>query len=140
MCDGAVYPALLARRTPAPTSGLSNVVAASAEGYPFPTNLDLDQPVDGLAPQSQAELVRRAAGERWSPDDRRRAGGTAERRRGRLADGRDLMGLLDDKVVLVSGGTQGVGRGHRPRRGPRGRDRGRQRSPRRSRAKRSSPS
>ena len=29
---------------------LRNVIAASAEGYAFPTNLDLDQPVNGLAP------------------------------------------------------------------------------------------
>ena len=29
----------------------------SAEGYPFPTNLDLDQPVDGLTPPSMAEIV-----------------------------------------------------------------------------------
>jgi hypothetical protein len=42
-------------------------VAASAEGYPFPTNLDLDQPVDGLTPLSQAELVQRALDEGWEP-------------------------------------------------------------------------
>src|SRR3712207_9357186 len=33
------------------------VVAASAEGYAFPTNLDHDQPIGGLAPETQAELV-----------------------------------------------------------------------------------
>ena len=37
--------------------GLHNALAAAAEGYPFPTNLDLDQPVDGLTPASQAEIV-----------------------------------------------------------------------------------
>jgi hypothetical protein len=42
-----------------------NVVAASAEGYAFPTNLDRDQPVDGMAPPTQADLVRRALAERW---------------------------------------------------------------------------
>ena len=36
------------------------VVAASAEGYPFPTNLDLDPPIGGLAPASQADHVRQA--------------------------------------------------------------------------------
>ena len=36
---------------------LANAVAASAEGYPFPTNLDLDANVGGLTPLSQAELV-----------------------------------------------------------------------------------
>lgn len=35
----------------------ANVIAASAEGYAFPANLDRDQPVDGLAPLTQAELV-----------------------------------------------------------------------------------
>jgi ectoine hydroxylase-related dioxygenase (phytanoyl-CoA dioxygenase family) len=44
---------------------LRNVVAASAEGYAFPTNLDQDQPIGGLAPQTQAELVWRALSEEW---------------------------------------------------------------------------
>ena len=44
---------------------LRNVVAASAEGYAFPTNLDRDQPIGGLAPQSQAELVWQALSEGW---------------------------------------------------------------------------
>ncbi len=46
----AVYPAL--RASGLDEAGLANAVAASAEGYPFPTNLDLDQPVDGLTPIS----------------------------------------------------------------------------------------
>jgi hypothetical protein len=44
----------------------ANVVAASAEGYAFPTNLDRDQPIGGLAPQTQAELVLQALAEGWS--------------------------------------------------------------------------
>src|SRR3982751_5445717 len=36
---------------------VDNVVATSAEGYAFPTNLDRDQPIGGLAPQTQAELL-----------------------------------------------------------------------------------
>lgn len=44
---------------------LRNVVAASAEGYAFPTNLDADQPVGGLAPPSQADVVLRALDEGW---------------------------------------------------------------------------
>ncbi|MEV8373418.1 phytanoyl-CoA dioxygenase family protein [Kribbella sp. NPDC056861] len=46
---------------------LDNVIAASAEGYAFPTNLDRDQPIGGLAPQTQADLVRQALAEDW-PD------------------------------------------------------------------------
>jgi ectoine hydroxylase-related dioxygenase (phytanoyl-CoA dioxygenase family) len=54
----AVYPALLERAR----AGLpvANAVAAAAEGYPFPTNLDRDAPVGGLTPPSQAEIVHRA--------------------------------------------------------------------------------
>jgi ectoine hydroxylase-related dioxygenase (phytanoyl-CoA dioxygenase family) len=44
---------------------LDNVIAASAEGYSFPTNLDRDQPIGGLAPMTQAELVRQALVEDW---------------------------------------------------------------------------
>ncbi len=36
------------------------VIAASAEGYPFPTNLDTDPPIGGNAPASQADLLRAA--------------------------------------------------------------------------------
>ncbi|WP_433018287.1 phytanoyl-CoA dioxygenase family protein [Kribbella sp. CA-294648] len=50
---------------------LDNVIAASAEGYAFPTNLDRDQPIGGLAPRTQADLVRQALAEDW-PDDRLR--------------------------------------------------------------------
>jgi ectoine hydroxylase-related dioxygenase (phytanoyl-CoA dioxygenase family) len=57
----AVYPAL--RAHPAP----EHAVAAAAEGYAFPTNLDRDPPVDGLAPPSQADLVRQALAQDWSP-------------------------------------------------------------------------
>ncbi|MEV5101849.1 phytanoyl-CoA dioxygenase family protein [Streptomyces massasporeus] len=78
----AVYPVLLRRKAEgADPAWLAHVVAASAEGYPFPTNLDSDPPVDGLAPPSQADLMRRALREEWTPEALRaelRAG--AERR------------------------------------------------------------
>lgn len=38
-------------------SAISNVIAASAEGYPFPVNLDIVPPADGLAPKSQQDLM-----------------------------------------------------------------------------------
>jgi len=31
-------------------------------------NLDRDQPISGLAPETEAELVRRALQEEWTPD------------------------------------------------------------------------
>ena len=45
---------------------LECVIAASAEGYPFPTNLDRDPPVNGLAPISQQALIREAISDNWS--------------------------------------------------------------------------
>ena len=65
----SLYPALLSRVSAgADVRILRNVVAAAAEGYPFPTDLDQDQPVDGLAPATQADVVHRALAERWSED------------------------------------------------------------------------
>lgn len=58
----AVYPALQAALAAGTIddAGADRVIAASAEGYPFPTNLDLDPPIGGLAPASQADHVRNA--------------------------------------------------------------------------------
>ena len=54
----AVYPVLLDRKAAGtPDAELGHALAAAAEGYPFPTNLDLDQPVGGMTPASQAELA-----------------------------------------------------------------------------------
>jgi ectoine hydroxylase-related dioxygenase (phytanoyl-CoA dioxygenase family) len=65
----AVFPVLLLRsREGAPEEWLRRVVAAFAEGYPFPTDLDLDPPVSGLAPPSQADIVWQAVTEAWSPE------------------------------------------------------------------------
>ena len=68
MCR-ALYPILLAQQAAgADELTLRNVVAASAEGYAFPTNLDRDQPIGGLAPETQAELLWRALEEGWAAD------------------------------------------------------------------------
>jgi len=65
----ALHPVLARRKAAgAGERELRNVVAASAEGYAFPTNLDRDQPVGGLAPQTQAELLWRALRDGWEPD------------------------------------------------------------------------
>jgi ectoine hydroxylase-related dioxygenase (phytanoyl-CoA dioxygenase family) len=61
---GAIYPALRSRWAADP-DGARRALASAAEGYPFPTDLDADPPVDGLAPPSQADLVARALDERW---------------------------------------------------------------------------
>lgn len=60
----AVYPSLLQRKAAgAPLGDLANARAASAEGYPFPSNLDRDQPIDGMAPLTQSQVVREALAE-----------------------------------------------------------------------------
>lgn len=66
----ALYPTLLARTAAgAATADLDNVIACAAEGYPFPTNLDRDTPVDGMTPTSQAQVVRAALAAGVSPDE-----------------------------------------------------------------------
>ena len=57
----ALYPAL---RGMGPAEQAS-AVAACAEGYAFPTNLDRNPPVGGLAPESQQGLLLRALQEDW---------------------------------------------------------------------------
>ncbi len=44
---------------------LEAAIAATAEGYSFPTNLDNDPPEGGLAPQTQAALLREAILNDW---------------------------------------------------------------------------
>ena len=44
---------------------MARVVAASAEGYAFPTNLDRDPPLGGLAPESPQAVTLRALQEGW---------------------------------------------------------------------------
>src|SRR3954462_4679997 len=82
-----LYATLRARKAAgAPEKDLQNVVAAAAEGYAFPTNLDRDKPVGRLTPECQAELVWRALQEDW--DEERFVAELAaqtERRRSSLA-------------------------------------------------------
>jgi ectoine hydroxylase-related dioxygenase (phytanoyl-CoA dioxygenase family) len=64
----AVYPTLRAMKaTGRPERDLLNAVIATAEGYPFPTNLDRDRPVASLAPASQVDTVLAALAADLSP-------------------------------------------------------------------------
>jgi ectoine hydroxylase-related dioxygenase (phytanoyl-CoA dioxygenase family) len=64
----AVYPALLAMKAAGISQHeLHNVVVATAEGYAFPTNLDLDQPIGSLAPPSQVDTVLAALADGSTP-------------------------------------------------------------------------
>ncbi len=42
------------------------IVTAVADGYAFPTNLDTDSPVGGLAPESMSQLLLRALDAQWT--------------------------------------------------------------------------
>ena len=44
---------------------LHALIAATAEGYSFPTNLDREPPIDGLAPETQHALFKRALDAAW---------------------------------------------------------------------------
>lgn len=61
----AVYPALLEASASGALGAaeIDNAIAASAEGYSFPTNLDRDPPLGGMAPKTQAALTREALAE-----------------------------------------------------------------------------
>ena len=59
------------------------VIAATADGYPFPTNLDRDPPIEGLAPPSQQTLLAQAVAELW--DQRRLDKALADQAARRLA-------------------------------------------------------
>lgn len=64
----ALYPVLLDRveHQALDARGLHAVIATAAQGYSFPTNLDSDPPLKGLAPQTGQQLLHQALAERWS--------------------------------------------------------------------------
>ncbi|NYT34367.1 MULTISPECIES: phytanoyl-CoA dioxygenase family protein [Rhizobium] len=63
-----LFPALKAFQGRLSPDEIANAVAACAEGYSFPTNLDRDPPLGGLAPKTQAQLMHEALKEGWSDD------------------------------------------------------------------------
>ncbi|MBB4568861.1 phytanoyl-CoA dioxygenase family protein [Rhizobium leucaenae] len=65
-----LFPALKALKSAGKLSEaeVSNAIAACAEGYSFPTNLDRDPPIGGLAPKTQAQLMHEALEGNWSDE------------------------------------------------------------------------
>ena len=65
-----VYPELLELQQTGVLNAqqIQHAVAATAEGYAFPTNLDRDPPIGGLAPQNQQALMLTALDEGWSAE------------------------------------------------------------------------
>jgi ectoine hydroxylase-related dioxygenase (phytanoyl-CoA dioxygenase family) len=67
MCN-AVYPVLRTLRAQrrVDATEIAAVIASCAQGYAFPTNLDRNPPVGGLAPASQQQIFAKALDENWS--------------------------------------------------------------------------
>ncbi|SMX27958.1 Phytanoyl-CoA dioxygenase (PhyH) [Pelagimonas phthalicica] len=65
MCR-SLYPALQSLRGQMGAADIQAAIAACAEGYAFPTNLDTDPPIGGNAPQTQADILRQALAEDWT--------------------------------------------------------------------------
>lgn len=67
----AVYPALAQalRAGRMRADAADRVIRTLADGYAFPTNLDTDPPVDGLAPPTQQDVMRGALRDQLSPED-----------------------------------------------------------------------
>jgi ectoine hydroxylase-related dioxygenase (phytanoyl-CoA dioxygenase family) len=64
----AIYPSLVTwKASGASEDDLRNAIAASAEGYAFPSDLDSHPPSGSEPPPAQADLVTMALREEWSP-------------------------------------------------------------------------
>ncbi len=65
-----VYPVLshLKQSNAINDAAINNVLAVTAEGYSFPTNLDTDPPIDGLAPRTQFALAQTALRENFASE------------------------------------------------------------------------
>jgi len=61
-----VYPALLDKSDALDSLQLQAVIAACADGYSFPSNLDTDPPLAGKAPATAQQLLSLAIKEKWS--------------------------------------------------------------------------
>lgn len=63
----ALYPSLSDKKASGALDdeSIDAAIAAAAEGYSFPTNLDSDPPIGGLAPKTQADLMREGLAKGW---------------------------------------------------------------------------
>lgn len=69
MC-AELYPALVRLKGEGrlDAAGIANAIASCAEGYSFPTNLDRDPPIGGIAPKPQSALMAQALEEGWTTE------------------------------------------------------------------------
>ena len=63
------YPAYLNTKSDLSEAERAAAIACTAEGYSFPTNLDNDPPVGGLAPKTQAHILADAVASGMAPSD-----------------------------------------------------------------------
>lgn len=63
----AVYPLMLKglEDDELDNASVESVISHTADGYSFPTNLDTDPPLNGLAPQTAQQLMAQALEQRW---------------------------------------------------------------------------
>ena len=109
----ALYPALrrLVAAKAVTAAGADNAIAASAEGYAFPTNLDRDPPIGGHGAQEPAGIDATGPGGRSNAGDlcrgRANPGRTEVDMKGHFADRRAnrraQIALLDDRVSAAPG-------------------------------------
>ena len=66
----AIYPTLLRRQQEGRLKDrfVRDIIAAVADGYSFPTNLDRDPPKGGYAPLPEGKLLHLALTDAWSPE------------------------------------------------------------------------
>ena len=66
----ALYPAMqrMLKTGTIDKGAAANAIASTAEGYSFPTNLDRDPPIGGMAPETQQALFHRALDAGWTPE------------------------------------------------------------------------
>ncbi len=65
----AIYPELLKSADSLSALELKTLLDNTCEGYSFPTNLDTDPPLSGMAPQTQKKLMKIALSEQWPLDE-----------------------------------------------------------------------
>ena len=64
----ALYPSLQACWQTLAPEGQATLLACSCDGYSFPTNLDSDPPLYGMAPQTMVQLTRQALDAGWDSE------------------------------------------------------------------------
>lgn len=60
-----IYPALLEKVNGLDSLQLQAIICATADGYSFPSNLDTDPPLQGMAPQTAQALLSLALAQQW---------------------------------------------------------------------------